>query len=80
MQAREPVGGALLHGVRPGAGAALPQTVFTNVPEGVTVSSESAMIVDNVWVGEQLPLLPEPTTALLLACGLVGLGVRRRLH
>ena len=24
--------------------------------------------------------LPEPTTALLLACGLVGLGVRRRLH
>jgi hypothetical protein len=27
-----------------------------------------------------IDVIPEPTTALLLACGLVGLGVRRRLH
>ena len=28
----------------------------------------------------QVGAVPEPTTTLLLACGLVGLGVRRRLH
>jgi hypothetical protein len=27
-----------------------------------------------------IDVIPEPTTTLLLACGLVGLGVRRRLH
>jgi len=30
--------------------------------------------------GSIIAFIPEPTTALLLACGLVGLGVRRRLH
>jgi hypothetical protein len=30
--------------------------------------------------GGLIYLTPEPTTALLVACGLVGLRVRRRLH
>jgi hypothetical protein len=32
------------------------------------------------WYGFRVAMIPEPTTALLVACGLVGLGVRRRLH
>jgi len=36
----------------------------------------SVGFIDNIT----LYPIPEPTTALLLACGLVGLGVRRRLH
>lgn len=44
------------------------------LPEGYTVHSASAGIVDNVWIGA----IPEPSSVLLLGAGALGLAARLR--
>jgi len=50
---------------------------FRNLTSVVWEQVNPFHLFDNITLSKSVP---EPTTALLLACGLVGLGVRRRLH
>jgi hypothetical protein len=52
----------------------------SNANNAATFTSWGGMSTSFSVVGSFLVRVPEPTTALLVACGLVGLGVRRRLH
>jgi hypothetical protein len=62
-----------------GSGTGAPSSVRNvfGFGDGNSVPADEANTLAEIT---RLELIPEPTTALLLACGLVGLGVRRRLH
>jgi formylglycine-generating enzyme required for sulfatase activity len=61
-------------GLRGGAYNNPPDNLAASVWFAASPSSEGSIL------GFRVARLPEPTTALLLACGLLGMGVRRRLH
>lgn len=50
-----------------------------NLPDGYTLSSVQANIVNNQWLGPTLPV-PEPGTAMLASLGALGLWLRLRRH
>ena len=48
-----------------------------NLPDGFTVNSAQANIIDNQWLGPTLAV-PEPGSGVLLALGCGAIGLLRR--